>query len=284
MGQVLINGLYSGVQYALIALGLTLIFSLMNVMNFAHGQLYVFGGFVTYYVYGVMGLPFPVALVAAGLTLAVVGVLFDVLFFRRVLARSARDESTMLLASGTALLLDSLFIIFFGEKHRGVPPVISGVLKIGDGIFLPYTRVLIIVISVVLIVAFILFMTYTRWGRGLRAMAQDKEAAKLMGVNTINYAMMGWAIAAMLAGLAGAMLVSVSGINAGLGTFISVKAFIMVMIGGAGAISGAIIGGLVLGVAESFCSSFMPGNAYLAIFVALIFFLAVRPRGIMGKG
>ncbi|MDR3211499.1 MAG: branched-chain amino acid ABC transporter permease [Planctomycetota bacterium] len=283
MGQVLINGLYSGVQYALIALGLTLIFSLMNVMNFAHGQLYVLGGFVTYYVYGVLGLPFVVALLAAGITLAVVGLLFDILFFRKVLARSARDESTMLLATGTALLLDSLFIIFFGEKHRGVPTVISGVMRISNNIFLPYSRVLIIIISVAVIVFFILFMKYTRCGRGLRAMAQDREAAKLMGVNVDRYSMFGWALAAMLAGLAGAMLVSVSGVNSGLGTWLSIKAFIMVMIGGAGVISGAIIGGLMLGILESFGSSFLPGNQYLAIFIALIIFLAIRPRGLLGR-
>lgn len=283
MGQVLVNGMYSGVQYALIALGLTLIFSLMNVMNFAHGQLYVLGGFVTYYVYGVIGLPFPVALAAAALTLIVVGILFDVLFFRRVLARSARDESTMLLASGTALLLDSLFIIFFGEKHRGVKPVITGVLRIGDGIVLPYSRVLIIIISAAVIVTFILFMKYTRCGRGLRAMAQDRMAAKLMGVNVDRYSMIGWALAAMLAGLAGAMLVSVSGVNSGLGTFISIKAFIMVMIGGAGVISGAIWGGIILGILESAGAHFISGYQNLAIFVALMIFLSIRPRGLLGR-
>lgn len=283
MGQVLVNGLYSGVQYALIALGLTLIFSLMNVMNFAHGQLYVLGGFVTYYVYGAMGMPFPVALAVAWVTLAVVGVLFDVLFFRRVLAKSARDESTMLLANGTALLLDSLFIIFFGEKHRGVPPVVNGVLRIGDRIFLPYSRVLIIGISVAVIVVFVLFMKYTRRGRGLRAMAQDRMAAKLMGVDVDRYSMIGWALASMLAGLAGAMLVSVSGVNSGLGTWISIKAFIMVMIGGAGVISGAIWGGFILGILESIGAHFIPGNQYLAIFVALIAFLAIRPRGLLGR-
>lgn len=283
MGQVLVNGLYSGVQYALIALGLTLIFSLMNVMNFAHGQLYVLGGFVTYYVYGAMGMPFPVALAVAWVTLAVVGVLFDVLFFRRVLAKSARDESTMLLANGTALLLDSLFIIFFGEKHRGVPPVVNGVLRIGDRIFLPYSRVLIIGISVAVVVVFVLFMKYTRRGRGLRAMAQDRMAAKLMGVDVDRYSMIGWALASMLAGLAGAMLVSVSGVNSGLGTWISIKAFIMVMIGGAGVISGAIWGGFILGILESIGAHFIPGNQYLAIFVALIAFLAIRPRGLLGR-
>ncbi len=283
MGQVLFNGLYTGAQYALIALGLTLIFALMNVLNFAHGQLYVLGGFVTYYVYGGMKLPFVVALLASALTLAVVGCLFEIFFFRPVLRRSVREESTMLLSAGTAMMVESLVLIFFGEKHRGVPAVVSGVFNVG-GVFIPKGRLLVIGLSCLFIVVFILFMRYTRPGRALRAMAQDAETARLMGVNVGRYAILGWALAAMLAGLAGAMLVPISGVNAGLGQWISVKTFIMVMIGGAGAISGAILGGLALGMIESWGYYFFPGGeTYLIIFAALIVFLALRPNGLMGK-
>ncbi|MDR1379728.1 MAG: branched-chain amino acid ABC transporter permease [Synergistaceae bacterium] len=283
MGQVLFNGLYTGAQYALIALGLTLIFSLMNVLNFAHGQLYVLGGFVTYYVYGRMKLPFPVALVASALTLALIGYLFQTLLFRPVMRRSVRDESTMLLSAGTATMVESLVLIFFGEKHRGVPAVISGVYQI-EGVFLPKGRLLVIGLSFLFIAVFILFMRYTRPGRALRAMAQDAETACLMGVDTERYAILGWALAAMLAGIAGAMLVPISGVNSGLGNWISIKTFIMVMIGGAGVVSGAIAGGLALGMIESLGYHFFPGGeTYLIIFAGLIVFLAVRPNGLMGK-
>ena len=105
MEQVIANGLYLGAQYALIALGLTLIFALMNVLNFAHGQMYVLGGFVTYTVYGQLGLPFVVALLASGVTLAVIGALIEKFLFRTVIRRSVREESTMLLAAGDRLLL-----------------------------------------------------------------------------------------------------------------------------------------------------------------------------------
>ena len=154
MGQVLFNGLYTGAQYALIALGLTLIFALMNVLNFAHGQLYVLGGFVTYYVYGGMKLPFVVALLASALTLAVVGCLFELLFFRPVLRRSVREESKMLLSAGTAMMVESLVLIFFGEKHRGVPAVVSGVFNVG-GVFIPKGRLLVIGLFCLFIAAFI---------------------------------------------------------------------------------------------------------------------------------
>ncbi|MCG8357675.1 MAG: branched-chain amino acid ABC transporter permease [Kiloniellales bacterium] len=283
MEQVIVNGLYSGFQYALIALGLTLIFALMNVLNFAHGQMYVLGGFVTYYVYGVLGLPFVVALVVTAATLAAVGVLFEVLLFRRVLRRSVREESSMLLAAGTALFLESIILIVFGEKHRGVPAVASGVVQLG-GAFIPYGRMLVMLLAGLMIASFIGFMQFTRPGRALRALAQDREAAQLQGVRVEHYSMIGFALGAMLAGLAGALLVSISGVNSGLGTWISIKAFIMVMIGGAGVVSGAIFGGFILGMLESFGYHLLPGGeTYLVIFVALIAFLAIRPQGLMGK-
>ena len=283
MEQLLVNGLYSGCQYALIALGLTLIFGLMNVLNFAHGQMYVLGGFVTYYVYGVLGLPFALAMLATALTLAVVGALFDRLFFRRVLRRSVREESSMLLAAGTALLLESAILISFGEKARGVPALASGVALVGNA-FLPYSRLIVMLLAAALIAAFILFMRRTRTGRALRAIAQDREAALLQGVNVERYGTIGFALGAVLAGLAGSLLVVISGVNSGLGTWISIKAFIMVMIGGAGVVSGAIIGGFVLGMMESFGYQLLPGGeTYLLIFLAMIAFLALRPQGLMGK-
>ncbi len=283
MEQLVVNGLYSGCQYALIALGLTLIFGLMNVLNFAHGQMYVLGGFVTYYVYGVLGLPFALAMLATALTLAVVGALFDRLFFRRVLRRSVREESSMLLAAGTALLLESAILISFGEKARGVPALASGVALVGNA-FLPYSRLIVMLLAAALIAAFILFMRRTRTGRALRAIAQDREAALLQGVNVERYGTIGFALGAVLAGLAGSLLVVISGVNSGLGTWISIKAFIMVMIGGAGVVSGAIIGGFVLGMMESFGYQLLPGGeTYLLIFLAMIAFLALRPQGLMGK-
>ena len=114
MEQILANGLYLGAQYALIALGLTLIFSLMNVLNFAHGQMYVFGGFVTYTVVAQWGLPFIVGLFASALILAIMGALIEVFLFRPVIRKSKRDESTMLLAAGIAFFLDAVILLLFG--------------------------------------------------------------------------------------------------------------------------------------------------------------------------
>ncbi|CAH1653926.1 Amino acid/amide ABC transporter membrane protein 1 (HAAT family) [Hyphomicrobiales bacterium] len=285
MEQVFINGLYLGAQYALIALGLTLIFALMNVLNFAHGQMYVLGGFVTYTIYGQLQLPFILALLCSGLTLAVVGAFCEKYLFRPVIRRSQRDESTMLLAAAIAFLLDALILLLFGEKQRGVPKIINGVF-LSDTIVMPYDRIVVGIVAILMILAFVLYMQYSKTGRAMRALAQDRVAAQLMGVNVDRYSMIGFALGAMLAGVVGGLLVTITGVNSGIGGPISIKAFMMVMIGGAGVVGGAIAGGFILGMMESVGLTVLRefGDiTYLVIFVLLMVFLSIRPNGLMGK-
>lgn len=285
MIQVLANGGYLGAQYALIALGLTLIFALMNVLNFAHGQMYVLGGFITYTVYGQAGMPFVVALIASGVTLAIVGAIIEKFLFRTVIKRSSRDESTMLLAAAVAFFFDAVILLAFGEKQRGVPKILNGVFVSGP-LIMPYDRMLVGAFALALIAAFMLFMQYTKPGRAMRALAQDRMAAQLMGVNVDRYSMIGFALGAMLAGLVGGLLVAITGVQAGIGGSVSIKAFMMVMIGGAGVVGGAIAGGFILGMMESVGLSVLHAYGditYLVIFAALMVFLAIRPHGLMGK-
>ena len=286
MEQILANGLYLGAQYALIALGLTLIFSLMNVLNFAHGQMYVFGGFVTYTVVAQWGLPFIVGLFASALILAIMGALIEVFLFRPVIRKSKRDESTMLLAAGIAFFLDAVILLLFGEKQRGVPKIVNGVFNWDMRLIMPYDRILIGVLAIALIAGFIALMQYTKTGHAMRALAQDRMAAQLMGVDVDRYSMIGFALGAMLAGLVGGLLVTITGINLGMGGPTSVKAFMMIMIGGAGVISGAIAGGFILGMMESIGLTVLAAYGditYLTIFASLMVFLAFRPQGLMGK-
>jgi branched-chain amino acid transport system permease protein len=286
MEQVIVNGLYLGAQYALIALGLTLIFALMNVLNFAHGQMYVLGGFVTYTVYGQLGLPFVVALFASAVTLAIVGALIERFLFRTVIKRSVRMESTMLLAAAIAFFLDAVILLIFGEKQRGVPKIMDGVLNLDFRLIMPYDRILVGFVAIFMIAGFVLYMQYSKVGRAMRALAQDRVAAQLMGVNVDRYSMIGFAMGAMLAGTVGGLLVSIIGVSSGIGGAVSIKAFMMVMIGGAGVISGAIIGGFILGMLESVGLSVLHAYGditYLAIFASLMIFLSIRPQGLMGK-
>jgi branched-chain amino acid transport system permease protein len=286
MEQILANGVYLGAQYAMIALGLTLIFALMNVLNFAHGQMYVLGGFVTYTFYGQFGWPFVIALMMSCVTLAVLGALIEKFLFGPVIRRSAREESTMLLAAGLAFLFDAIILLLFGEKQRGVPKIVNGVLNWDFRLIMPYDRIAICALAILSVAAFILFMQYSRTGRALRALAQDRVAAQLMGVNVERYSMIGFALGAMLAGLVGGLLVTITGVNLGMGGPTSIKAFMMVMIGGAGVISGAIAGGVILGFLEAIGLAVLSQYGditYLLIFVSLMIFLAIRPQGLMGK-
>ena len=286
MEQIIANGLYLGAQYALIALGLTLIFSLMNVLNFAHGQMYVLGGFVTYTVVAQLKLPFIVGLLASAVVLAVVGAMVEKFLFRPVIRKSRREESTMLLAAGIAFFLDAVILLVFGEKQRGVPKIVNGVFNWDFRLVMPYDRILIGVLAIAAIVGFILYMQYSRTGRAMRALAQDRVAAQLMGVDVDRYSMIGFALGAMLAGVVGGLLVTITGINLGMGGPTSIKAFMMIMIGGAGVISGAIAGGFILGMMESVGLSVLAAYGditYLVIFASLMVFLAFRPQGLMGK-
>ncbi len=285
MEQVIVNGFYLGAQYALIALGLTLIFALMGVLNFAHGQLYVLGGFVTYTVYKQMELPFVVALVASAVTLAIVGAAIEKFLFRTVIKRSVREESTMLLAAAIAFFLDAVILLIFGEKQRGVPKIVDGILN-WDVLIMPYDRILVGFLAIFFIAGFVLFMQYSKPGRAMRALAQDRVAAELMGVKVDRYSMIGFALGALLAGLVGGLLVAITGVSSGIGGAISIKAFMMVMIGGAGVVYGAIAGGFILGMLESVGLSVLHAYGditYLMIFASLMVFLSIRPHGLMGK-
>jgi branched-chain amino acid transport system permease protein len=285
MEQIVVNGLYLGAQYALIALGLTLIFALMNVLNFAHGQMYVLGGFITYTVYGRLGLPFVAGLVASGVTLAILGALMEKFLFRTVIKRSHREESTMLLAAAIAFFLDAVILLLFGEKQHGVPKIVSGVLMLDD-LIMPYDRLLVGILAILAIAGFVLYMQYSKPGRAMRALAQDRVAAQLMGVDVDRYSMIGFALGAMLAGVVGGLLVATTGVSSGIGGPVSIKAFMMIMIGGAGVVGGAIAGGFILGMMESVGLSVLHAYGditYLVIFGALMVFLSLRPNGLMGK-
>jgi branched-chain amino acid transport system permease protein len=283
MTQVMLNALVVGTTYALIALGITIIFSIMKVVNFAHGQLYMIGGFVVYYFNVVFGLPFWFGLVMSFLIVGLLGVAMELFLFRPVMLRVKREEVTMLLAMGTAVFLESLALIVFGEKQRGVPPIATGVIDL-FGARLPTGRIVVIVVAAMLIAALMAFIGYIKTGRALRAMAQDREATALQGVNLKWLSAMGFGLGTGLAGLSGGLLVAIFAVHTGAGTAISIKAFLMIMIGGAGVLSGAILGGFVLGFLESVGYALLPGSlTFLIIFLIVICFLIVRPNGIMGK-
>ena len=249
MEQVIANGVYLGAQYASDRAGVDPHLRLDERSEFCARADVRARRFITYEVYGKLGLPFALALLASGLTLAIVGALVEKFLFRTVIKRSVREESTMLLAAAVAFFFDAMILLLFGEKQRGVPKIVNGIF-VSDALIMPYDRLLVGALAILFITAFMLYMQYSRPGRAMRALAQDRVAAQLMGVRVDRYSMIGFALGAMLAGVVGGLLVAITGVNAGIGGPISLKAFLMVMIGGAGVVGGAIAGGFILGMLE----------------------------------
>ena len=282
MTQIIINGLVLGSLYCLIALGITLIFSIMGVLNFAHGQMYMVGGFVIYFLYGQFQLNIVLCLIACAVILGLIGAIFYHGLFRRVIEKSTED-STMLLAIGSALFLEESAYLLFGEKTRGVPAVVDGVFQF-MGAFFVAERLFVMGMSLVLILGLLLFVKKTKLGMAMRALSQAREGAVLQGVEVHKISGLGFAIGAALAGLAGGLLAPTLMINPGIGSSISLKSFIIMMLGGFGSVPGAIAGGFLLGFMEAFGNAYLPGPlVYLIIFLSIIVLLIVRPQGIMGK-
>lgn len=281
--QIIINGIMLGTVYALLALGVNLIFGVMNILNFAHGQMYMIGTFIAYYIYGVFSHNYFIAIVLAIITLGIVGLVLHRGLFKSVLHSAKRSEVTMLLSMGTALLLENSALMLFGEKRRGIPPLVEGVFNYKN-ILIPKQRVVILLMAMAIIVLFLLFMNYTKMGVALRAIAQDKDVTNLMGVDVNNYAMYGFGIGGALAGVAGVILALIFPISSGVGTSTTIKAFTMIIIGGAGVSSGAIIGGFILGMAEAIGYGYIGGAyTYVAIYLSVIVFLIFKPNGLVGR-
>ncbi|MDD5014016.1 MAG: branched-chain amino acid ABC transporter permease [Atribacterota bacterium] len=280
--QIIANGIILGSVYALIALGLNLTFGIMKVINFAHGQMYMLGTFIAYYIYGVYGYNYFIALFVSVFVLAIIGVIMERLF-RHVLRYAEREEVTMLLALGVSLFFSSVALHMFGEKVRGIQDLIGGVYKIYNT-YLPAQRVLIFLMAILSMITFLYFLKYTKTGRALRALAQNREVSCLMGINVNKTSMIGYAIGAALAGMSGTIVAFIFSIYAGSGEAITIKAFIMIMIGGAGVIPGAILGGFILGMLEAVGYGLIGGSlTFLLIYLGVIIFLIFKPNGIMGK-
>ena len=286
MEQILANGVYLGSQYAMIALRFNPDFCIDERPQFCPWADVCDRRLRHLHILRPVGRAVRFGTYMSCFTLAILGALIERYLFAPVIKGSAREESTMLLAAGIAFFLDALILIVFGEKQRGVPKIVDGVFNYDFRLIMPYDRILICVLAILSIIAFICLMQYTKTGRALRALAQDRTAAQLMGVNVERYSMIGFALGAMLAGLVGGLLVTITGVNLGMGGPTSIKAFMMVMIGGAGVISGAIWGGIILGFMEAFGLAYLAQYGditYLLIFISLMIFLAIRPQGLMGK-
>jgi branched-chain amino acid transport system permease protein len=278
--QQIVNGLAVGSIYALIALGLTLIFGVLLIPNFAQGELYMLGGLVTYTLVAA-GLSFWLALPVAALVAGAVGIAMDRLAFRPL--RDPTGLATMIAAFAASIIIQQLATFIWGTEPRTTPPPISGAVRT-PLMTLTYVQLMIIAALLLIWAALWLILNRTQLGLAIRAVAQNQRAAILMGLDLSRVRTATFFIGAATGGLAGGLLSANAPMYPTVGSDPVLKAFVVLVLGGIGNVWGAVAGGLLLGISEILIAGYVSSELQdLGAFLILILVLLVRPHGLLGR-
>ena len=290
LGEQVLNGLVLSVFYALAALGLAIIFGVLKIVNFAHGELYMIGGFAYYAVASAVGLPPPVAVLAAFAFLFALGIAIERLLIRPVHeGRVERpDEYAIMITFGLAILLQNLMLSLFGPWTLRPPALFRGAVEIGE-LIVSGDRLAAAALGLVLI-AFVIYLLRWTWaGKAIRAVSQDRETAAVVGVDDRLVGMLAFGLGSALAGAAGALMGPVFLVHPTMGVIPAIKAYVVVVIGGMGSVPGAIVGALLLGQVENLATVLIPDTTRAAAYkdayglVLLVLVLLLRPQGLFGE-
>ena len=280
--QQIINGLSIGSIYALIALGYTMVYGIIKLINFAHGDILMVGAYVGY-LCASAGLPFIPALLVSVAACALLGMLTEKLAYKPL--RNAPRITLLITAIGVSFLLEYLMMYIFKADSRSYPTdfFVTESIELGS-IHLPLNQLYVLGITVAMMIALQLIIKRTRMGRAMRAVSSDRDAAQLMGVNVNQTISFTFILGSTLAGVAGVMYGAMFKINPLMGMQPGLKAFIAAVFGGIGSIPGAMVGGLLLGFIETMVSAYISSAFKDAVaFAILIIVLLVRPHGLLGK-
>mgnify|MGYP001151927568 CR=1 FL=1 len=285
------TGLIMGVIYALMALGLTLIFSILRVINFAHGEFYMLGGYAAYYILGTFtGLHPLLAVPVAGLIAALIGLAFELVFLRPIHQdRIERpDEYAVLVTFGLSFFVMNLALAVFGPYPHRPPSFFEGAVNLGI-VRVSADRLTASALSLILLGLLLLVINKTWVGKALRAVSQDKDAAAVVGINQLSMNTTAFALGAGLAGVAGALLAPSFSVTPDVGAVPSTRSYVIIVLGGMGSIPGSILGGVLIGLVESLGAGYFPDPSralnYKTVFGLVIFALVLlfRPTGLFGR-
>lgn len=281
--QQFINGLSLGSVYALVALGYTMVYGIIKLLNFAHGDVYMVGAFIGYFIISNFNLGFLPTLVLTMLITGVIGVIIYQIAYRPL--RNSTRIASLITAIGMSYLLQNGMIYFAGPQTRSFPQIINNKVYSFGSINISKMQLLMLITTIALMVSLQLIVQQTKLGKAMRAVSTDPEAAQLMGINTNLVISFTFFLGSMLAG-AGGVLVGMyyNTITPTMGAGPGLKVFIAAVVGGIGSIPGAMIGGYVIGMTEVMISAF--GNSMVrdaVVHLILIIILLVRPNGILGK-
>ena len=282
LGQYLINGLAQGSIYALIALGYTMVYGIIKLINFAHGEFYMIGAFIGYYCI-ISGMPLLVAFPAAMLGAGIFAVIVERIVYRPI--RHAGRIPALITALGTSLLLQYLGQGVIGADPKAFPAAMAEKTFMFGEIIVTSTQLIIMSVTIILMIILWWLVNHTKTGKAMRATSFDKNAAELMGIDTNKVISWTFFIGASLAGAAGVLVgMYYNTVEPMMGMIPGLKAFVAAVLGGIGIIPGAVIGGLTLGIAENLVVGFWVSTYRDAIaFGILILILLIKPSGILGK-
>jgi len=285
--QAIINGIFIGSVYGLIALGLTLIFGVMKIINFAHGSFLMIGMFATFFFTTLTGINPYFSIILVCPLLFFLGFITQHFLLKSVLIaeHDIREPiSVLLLTSGLWIFLDNLFLVFFGPDYHALPAPFSKLnWFFADTLLINKARFCAFIASWASAIGLYLFLQRSELGRSLKAVGQDRQMAGLLGIDVYKTYNIAFGIACAIVGIAGAVLVPFYYVHPNVGILFGIKAFIIVVLGGLGSISGALLGGVIVGLVESFGGQFISatmteGLIYI-IFLSVLFF---RPSGLFG--
>jgi branched-chain amino acid transport system permease protein len=276
---MIVNAISIGAIYALLALGLTLLFSVMDILFFAHGAMYMFGAYATYYLCRVLGLPYLLALPLTITGVGLVGVLIE-----KGLLRPIRQQhvAVLFLALGLNSFFESLGLLVFGLKPKSIGTVFPGQIQLFDAV-LSWERLAVVIIALLAVLGLYLFLNHSRLGLGMKAFADDPEAAELQGISSDTVCSLGFLIGCGLAALGGLLVAPIFILTPTMGSHAVLIALLTIGLGGLGSIPGALIAAFVIGLLESFGTSFLGADiTWGVIFIFVVILLIFRPTGLMG--
>jgi branched-chain amino acid transport system permease protein len=281
--QQLINGLALGSVYALLALGYTMVYGIIQLINFAHGEIYMIGAFAGFYSASTLKLPLIPTLLVAMVVSALAGIIIEKVAYKPL--RNSPRIALLITAIGVSLFLQNAMRLLVGSNPKPFPDLINaGSIHIGS-IQIEVKTILMLGVSGLLVILLQFIVYKTKIGKAMRASSQDMEAASLMGINVDNTISLTFAIGSALAGIAGVLVaISYPSITPYMGAMPGLKAFVAAVLGGIGSIPGALVGGIAIGLLETFSKAYISTNFSDAIvFAILIIILLIKPAGLLGK-
>jgi branched-chain amino acid transport system permease protein len=282
LSELVFQGLVRGAMYALMGIGLSLIFGILGVVNFAHGEFFMLGTYAMYFVSALLGLPFLAGVAAAAIGLFVVGVVVERALIEPLRQRAGRDWllDSFVLTIGLMVILQNLALLGFGSRRRGITTMVEGSVVFGN-VTITYERLAILALAVMIVGLLAAYIKFTDTGKAIRATAQDPEAAQTLGIEINRIYTVAFGIGAALAGAAGALLISIFPAFPTVGYQPVLKSFAVVILGGLGNIPGAIAGGFLLGIVEAYAIFFMSAGWQSVITpLIIILVLVFRPQGL----